>query len=783
MEEEEHLPVPATVELLRRFSRSDWIGLSMGAIAFFVGFFVYPEFGPSIPRALPASIFLVLMSFLVGLVSGFRARSHKMPEPFVGPLAIRWGARTGLISYLAGAGSMALGLHARYLFSGSGANGPFSASGLCLSTLLVLLPTVVAGAIGTYLGVTWDHPSSASLPPKSPKRPSQPIARAAMVAASSSFILGALPYHLPSRSTDRAPEPVSDFGYEPPKALATASAGRWRVVASRSIPGLSQRSIAAPSPDGRLMAYADKNGAGISVFDLRKGREEQRFVTQEVGGLAWSPAGDRLFYVCGLDSTCWVLALSTGRAIRLPVRGPPPFGSPQWRSEKEVLFGQGSVHYGMLDLDTLTTRASRLAGDSEPGPVPASSIVETENCRVTVRKRVLSFVSPLEAGAGYWQFEAGASLCVEEKGDRHAFQLLDGDVPPGATFVASPDASTITVLTAGGAVTHYMGLADERPRETLAVALPKLPDLADGAPLSSMTRSGRIGAFICAPLVNPLNQKVIGPDPRQVKALGFCSGWDAGGRIAVAERYAPSSSGDVAGYLHYWDDGQTTLLSGSGLEQWWSPAEVSSAPGTSAPDAPLTWLRADLLSSPSGTLFRGWLPSEGGDPLPAVTHIDALSVPPPKPQIAITSSLKRTADDTRKPAAEEPVKQDGPQSAVRSFVARHHAKVGAGDLDGFVADYAGMVDFNDKGIVDADFIRKDQAAYLPKYDRLSETVVGDIDLLPIKEGWRASYTVRSFAVSRRDGKEHDRNVRITLEIGYYRGGVFQILKERAASEN
>jgi hypothetical protein len=803
MEEEEQLADTITVDSLRQSSHSDWIGLGLGTLTFFVGFLVYPRLGNAVQPAAAASIVLLVTAFVAGLIAGVRTRAREVPESLIAPSSIRWGGRTGLVVFLAGSGFMAIGLQASYLVGRAEAHAPYrtiSASGLCLGCLLVLLPTVVSGAVGTYLGLARTRP--AVIPPLAPA--SLPLSaarpRAGMIAASCVFVLGCLlsgrtaPSLRPSPDSAEAggdpppaPKPIPEFSYKPPVALATAPAGRWRVVASRSIPGLSLRSPVAPSTDGRFLAYAGEEGSGITVFDFRKGTVVQRFATQQPAGLAWSPGGDRLFYIGARDSSCWVLNRSAGSATLLPVRGLLPFGSPQWKSENEVFFGKGAVNFGRLDLDTLTTRASRLAGDQEPAPTtrPVTSIVETEKCRVTVRPMVRSFAGPLEAGTNHWEFDTSAVVFVEDKDRGHAFPLLDAGIHEGATFIASPDASTITVLTESSAVVLYMGIDDEQRLPILDVALPKLPDLAEDSPLASMTKSGRVYAFVCAPLVNPLNRKVIGPDPRHVKALGFLSGWPSDrGSMTITESYSPISNSDVAGYIHHWDNGQACPLLGSDWEHWWSPTVASSrAERAEAPYAKSPWREAVLLATQGGIVFDGFRPPADGDTRPTVTDLAALTPAPKKPRADIPSKPRAEAADETRVVKEDRTEQNDPHAAIRAFVTRHHAKVRALDLEGFVADYAETVDFNDKGLVTADFIRKDQAAYMPRYDKLSETLLGGITVTPTGSGWQASYTIRSYAISKQDGKVHDHRIAMELDIRKNGDETLRIFRERATREN
>jgi hypothetical protein len=112
-------------------------------------------------------------------------------------------------------------------------------------------------------------------------------------------------------------------------------------------------------------------------------------------------------------------------------------------------------------------------------------------------------------------------------------------------------------------------------------------------------------------------------------------------------------------------------------------------------------------------------------------------------------------------------------------VRAHHAKVGNHDIDGFVADYAQSVEINGKKGATPESIRGDQETYMPKYDRLSETVVGVILAEKTEAGWSATYTMRSFAIVKRDGSVSDRMVSLTLDLAEVPGGSFEIFREQA----
>ncbi len=798
MEDHEKDPsIPECVDLLRRSSRSDWIAFAAGALTFPLGFWSHHWLSSPNPPVLIANLVLAALAFAAAAIPASRNRSTDVPSRLVPASSIRWGARTGLIVFLVGAGLFLLGISARQLLDGLVTGGPSltsSRNGVGIGLLLTMLPTIAAGALGATIGSGKYTPAPSNPTPATPPV-SNPLPRSkgALPLALTVFTVSLLSPVVPALLSDRGNSTASnttestqvpEFNYEVPDDLESAHAAQWRIVASRSVPGLHQGSVAAQSGSGRILAYGGPAIGGLTVFDRVKGRIERTFPTPPVASMAWSPTEDRIFCVSASDGSCWVLNRATGATVSLPVRGLVPHGLPSWSSENEVRFVQGTNQTGRLDLDLLRCRTFPDRDPSDTDHLVPNSFAETDKCRTSIRPRIHSLGCPIENGSGSWDFNASAVLCVVDKSTNHVFPLLQHAIETGTTILSSPDGSMITLVTPQGAETHYVGISEEPFLNTFDVDLPTLPEHPPDSRLANLSESGRIGAFVCGPLLNPLTGKVIGPDPRQVRALAFCSEWEGdGGKLTIAESYAPVQPGDVAGYLHHWRAGIPSLVSGAKLEEWWRPTSSPSSEAESSISPSFPWQDAELVLTQGGIDFKGWKQGQNDSTHPPVMDVHALTAGKPKSQIPTTPPTPREDQATPPPLPISPPDPNSLVAVVQRFVSQHHAKVGAGDLEGFVGDYAETVDFHDKGLVKSDLIRKDQAAYLPKYDNLSETVVGPIQVTPIKGGWRANYTLRSFAISKRDGKEHDTRVIMTLDIYHHHGGDFEIFRERAAPAN
>ena len=772
-------PVAGCVEALRKSSGSD-LAASLSVPAMLAaGFLLAHRFEELTASGILPCLLLLALSVILSAVAAARAEAKCAEADLLPTVAVGLGARTGLLVFLLGGGSFLLGRVARQALAGVPlADLPWTAwLPPALAVMLAFLPTVALGSLSAVLVLA--RPSSGRS--GRPARPKEARSRSgpALPLAASVFILGllapaiaaVLSGHSSTRptaaSSAMAPAPQElPFPHEPQTDLKSASAGRWMIAASLPVPGLEAGAASAFPAKGSLLAFA--SGGGVAVRDLRSAAGVRRFhLPSAAQGLSWAPSGDRLICRCA-DGSLHVLD-PDGTATALPVRGILPEGCPRWNWAGEVGFYQGDHRSGALDLETLRLRTFGPPPPRQGGRTPTLDLLaETARCRLVVRPRVSRLATPLDPPAGEWSFEASAALFVEDKETGAAFPLVD--LAPGTEILVSPDASVITLVDVDGATAHYVALSGGEPA-TVEVALPRLPEHAPGSALAALAVSGRVAAFVCAPLVNPLNGKVVGPDTRQVRALAVCDRWEPeGGTLRVAETYQPVRVGDVAGCLHHWQEGGPVLLSGAGLEDWWAPCVAVERPGASRVPSPRRRDGAELAATPGGTAFRGWRegPSRG---LPAVVDVGKLAL-----------GLK-TASVTPPPAAPpSPDRQKAasasPEALIGTFVREHHAKVGRGDADGFASDYAAAVDLGDKGTVGPEFIRRDQEAYLSRYERISETVEGPVAVSPAAAGWRASYVIRSFAVKRFDGREFDRRVRIALDIREGPRG-FAIHRERA----
>ncbi len=735
---------------------------------------------PGSGTAVATSLALPALAFAAGSVAARRGTGFPLPPHLVLACAVRWGARVGSLVLLLGGGLLVLALAGRAAFQGG-----HSAFAAAVGMGLAALPTTASGSLGCLAGIGTGRDLPARKPPPraAPARRPGP-GRGLLPYALATFLLSlaslAVPPRVAGHSRDAAqsppkadgpaveersrprPEPQAarpapapeEFRYEVPADLPAAEASRWRVVASRELPGLTAESVAAYSGDGRLLAFTGEGGTRLAVFDmLRHARVTSSGTLPTVRAVAWSPDGRRVFCACE-GPRFVVLDAGTGASAMLPVRFGPEAGQPRWTGDEEVGFFFSGRRIASLRLDTLRVDRARndpRRDEAQEGP----SLPETGRCALSVRPQISSLASPLEKGEPSWSFEGGAMLAVTDRRTGASFPLVGG-LGPGTVLLASPDASRITVVTERGAITHYVGLG-EAWDGSLAGKPPELPDHAPDSELGVLARDGLLGAFICAPLVNPLSKETVGPDGSQVRALALL---DPGGALRAVETYAAIRPGDVAGCLHYWRGGRPVLLEGAGLDGWWTPVEKAGDPQSGPTERFDRWAGADLRACPAGVEFRGWkeYPPTSG-PFRTVANAESL--------------LSKPAERGGAAPAQAPLE-------VLRFVGEHHRKAGAGDADGFAADYAETADLDDKGQVGRDFIRRDQADYVARYEGLSETLEGPVAATPIEGGVRARYAIRSLAVRRRDGQRFDRRVLISLDLRARPGGGYEITRERAA---
>lgn len=652
-----------------------------------------------------------------------------------------------------------------------------------------LLPGVFGGLLGGLLGRKL---VSGRIPAVAPESPVS--APAAWMRPLSYGLLGlglaglASPLILFFRSP-KAASPVAashappPFHYTAPKALKTARLGQIRPAFTKTIAGVVDDAAMNLSPDGRLLVFCagDPPSAAVTVFDLDRFQVLVRFPLPALprSNVCWSPDLKRLACVVSSrpnDARLWVLDLTSRRAVELPrpANRDTPGGNLSWWAEKEIAFFPSDEEPLALNLDKLTLQPAKdsafllkLEADARQRWLegPMAIIPYSAEWRFDLVTALGSSQPPprREPGAD-WELRGGTFCALAHPGRpvSHGFRELP--VKEGMRLFCTTDASKIIRVEQGQAQVSYMEVVPA-PDCQFEVVMPMPFDEIQDSTLKRMVADHELCAFIHAPLVNPLNDKTVGPDQGRLKALVRLMEWkDHRAVFAVVTLVEPVEASDVISALHAWRAGRMAPHPVSEADWWASVKVLPNSSFAAMPDevvlpalesprlfelaADATELRV-VKAKPRAVAPASPAPAAPLFPVPP--SFSSPTLPPPAPQL----------DD----------------AAVRAFVLEHHRKASDGDVDGLVRDYHSEVDFLNKGRLTQDAIRAEELKERARWRNSKEAVAGDIRVERSGAGWTAFYTL-AFVSFGQSGEPHPGVADLTLDLIATPGGL-RIVSQKA----
>lgn len=654
------------------------------------------------------------------------------------PLGIRAGLRAGIVTALVGSSALVL----LALFSGLRSA---ELLGIELLALLSFPPSVSLGVIGAIAATFMVNPPSlppAAAPLASTRKPSGNLLFRIIIALS--ILCYLLPLLLLTRADSQsAAAPVTvaapaipAWHYEKPANFSSLPGAKIGLLAQKEIAGVDQSLPMAIAPDGKRFAFfTNEHGqTTLEIFDLDAFQSVATFaVPHAFTELSWSPDSQRLFFVPPKEEhLVGVVDIDNHRLIPLPIpkNKHVPEATPYWWKESEVLFPDTS---DMLDLDTLQllpiakspswTALSQPERDKWLDAAPTSWRMPS-NWTFEILKRVTAydFTSP-DNGEWTTQYD----IAFADKDSPVSRVVADVDLRPGDQLLSASDGSKLVVVRDNVATVFYMGAMDAL--NTFSVAL---PEQEAGARL-----------FVCPPIVNPLNGKVVGPDRDRVKAVARVIAWKDGKATCwVEQEYEPVEIGDIAGDAHDWTDDNLKLS-----DTDWGKIEAADT-ATVIPARSKTTPPENVITPSFDT-----------------------------PHAVATVTDMRPTFSRSVTAPEEVGASDG-VAAIKDFIRAHHAKSSAGDIDGVAKDYSDSVEYFDDGVVNREFIRNDSASYHVGH-KISETVLGDIAIEQLPD---QTYVVRYQLVFRRASTTNDKwtggVAAVELCVAPASGG-YQITKQHA----
>jgi hypothetical protein len=637
-----------------------------------------------------------------------------MDGPGTGP---RSGIRAGLLTALLGGGTAVFGATLQSTPSGFAT---------ILPAVLTIPPGAFFGVLGALLVSMLRNPRMASAercPSSRESKFAAPLVAVILLSlcgyvspliariaapdhskATDPIPLNPVPSEEPPAIAKPSPPPPPPWEYRAPKDFHDARPNTIKVLTNVSLGRFGAPLRIAFAHDKHTLAFGGEN-AEIVIVDLNIPEKKKSLWLPEVPErFGFSPDDGRLF--CVSNGGRFVASLDSVIPLPLPEIVPP--GDIEW-TEKTRAYVDSSV----IDLETLQV-------SNAPDRTSKGSATTHANIDLREFHRVID--------VSRWNVRTERAHALRDK------QLdYSQTVPfPGENPRLSPDGTKVLSTRDGELIATFFELSESRARRfTIDVGRPILPALADAL------KEKRLLAMLCSPIVNPLNDRVVGADLARVKGTVSFESWD-GSKAAlwVKEDYGSIvSDRDTIAHLMV-TDGERRIHVPE-FESWWS-----------------------IVSNVSASASPKLLP-----------------VPEKKP--AHTNPPEKT------PVGNGPLQEPATAELLRTFIRTHHEKSSRGDVDGLVADYASNVDHLNWQMVSREDIRKEEREYHSPGTRSTETVEGEISIAHLSGAlFRAKYTLRYHQIRPSGAWARGvSDVELIIDVGSA-SSVFapQIVKQRAVQK-
>ena len=760
------LAIPLPVAVRRH---GEIVGIIFGIICFPCALYAgaFSSVLPNGPSALILPI--VMLSAFAGAIASATVDASTAPD--IGGVSFRIGARAGVVASLVAGGCTVLASTFHSFGIGSPPTGGFgwnllrvilpSSPAIALA-LLALPPSVFFGLTGALLAEMLKGgagETDARSPYQAARRTEKSAAfRFALLLTIGCYlsplfvifkpepkpapVVAVAPKPTPAATTVQrpTPQPPPPWRYQKPDSFDTAEAGRIIVSEQRSLGEIVKGLPVAMSPDGlRFACCRSGTQTQVQITDLESLNVIASAAAPESpGSFAWSSDSRMLLIVSeGEQRSLTVFDVAKARMISLPLpRGAQvPEGRPIWWDNQYVLFFRGEKPRSVLDIETLRVAPA----ESYPvwqalSEVQWSNILHETAAHLPGNDRwemqigtALRSYTILPAAAEPWKWAFSMQVVMVDRQKARQFLLPSVRADMGDAFTASRDGTKLVRIHEEQATVFFLGLRQEPPAR-FKISMPEAPESA----IAGVLAKRNVAAFVCAPVVNPLNGKTVAPNRSFVKGIVRVAKWqDKTAEFWIDENYLPLQPGDVIADLHTWEGTQPHSVGHLGKSEWF--AVIDSLDSSSAP--PMRTDTEDLERSPAVI----------------VDHSGGTDRPEKTAPIQVNKRTSYVAPPP-KPAALEPA--GDMQKKLTDFLIQHHAKSSRGDVDGLLTDYAAKVSNFDKGVVDRAVIRKDELEYRPSGTRITETIT----TLPIFKRlssvgntWSVDYSISSHRV-RPDGR-------------------------------
>lgn len=717
---------------------------------------------------------ILLLALLSGIGAALAARRHFKSRSLATAVGARLGVRAGLTSAVVAGAVLAL------FATSDASSAPTSELERAMRSrmwivfavnLSALLPSVLCGFAGGLIGGR----TAASRSSENAEQGSKveiPWLRWATLAVMASSSLGLLaPLSFLGRrprvdapliaKPEKAEQP---FNYSPPPDIASAKIGEIQPSITKVIEGIAADVPVTLSADGSLLAYGDTSSGSpaIGVYDLNRFK---KITTIKVpaypqDSLAWSPDQRSLACTIGSNSgrRIWILGIASGSSISLP--RPPgrdtPGGKSVWWQAHELAFFPTDEPPLVFDLEKLLLKSindsgffSKLGGDAKRQwqEGPRVSLPVQKNWKLDIRTVIRSATPPpRRSPEKEWEL-FGESICAMSHPDLPvAFGFDSLEVDASTKVLCTADGSKLIRIRNGSAEVTFMKKV-HAPALHFEVVMPSADEVIEEYKWKRHVTDGELCVLVCAPLINPLNHQVVGPDYQQVRGIAQLVEWKDRRAVFVMQTYGrPMLATDIATTLHAWSDGHKTTWDAADVKDWWSAVTpVARELPKTLPDLYMPALLAfDAAESPFAVVKA----AERHRPVPQTPAQSTALIPSPLSQspfsmLGSASAANSALFSQGSPSvtAPSPVSRHLTDTDVKDFITAHHDKAAQGKITELVADYDQTVDFLDKGRLSRDAIQAEEIAGRQKWPRATEKILGTVAVSKDGGLWTATYTI------------------------------------------
>ena len=694
----------------------------------------------------PAWLFLVLL--VLACMAGFAGGGFLAQVGIASSQALRFGASAAFLASLVAASIFALSARATeswFYILKAGTSGlmsllPVTFYGMICAGRAALTLAPVSVQTQPSFKVSLPSPRiiwslrvviallvllAVVLPPAAPHRMAQPFIPA--------------PVQHPFQAV--APRPV--FTFTPAEGIDRASAMQWRLLKQREVPGVDASTLAL-SPDDHYAACMTREQQMLQVIDLRSETVWRINLPGKAEHFSFHPTADRLLvvWVQNGERIYGVANIRQGQVIALPKprRGVSPSGTPFWWQDTKVLIVRGQERL-MFNLDTL--EVDDAAEDEEWKALDpliqqqiareaAPSLMDKTKWQWEVRKIIRSSELPEIALQRSWPLTFSRCLVMShpDLDCMKAFPSLE--VAEDERLCSTRDGSVVLRSVSDVLHLYYFDI-EPLPDMVWKISMPHAPEEGDNAKdLRRALEAGQLAALVYRPMINPLNQQVVGPVRSDVSAVLRFKEWKGKeATVYLWQLSSPIKQGDViADVCALSDEPEADLLKLSTPHRWWTrmPATADSTlilPKTLDRDEQAAVVRKREYEEKSARTAR-----EEDERRKREAETAAISR---------MAAEKAAAAEAERKAAMEKAERDSEvapklKELIVRFVQHHHQKSLESDVRGMVADYAGKVDYFTNGEVDQAWILRDEETYHNTHSIKEERILRDVTVKPTAKG-------------------------------------------------